>query len=154
MALYFLDTSAIVKRYIAESGSEWTRRLCTTHSIVVSALALAEINSVFARRVREGSLSATDRDALLRSFHNHVVEYTLVDIDRAVLNVAGALLLSVPASIPLRSLDAIQLASAQSFATNAALSRLGSLTVVSSDTRLLAAAQWAGFATDNPESHL
>jgi hypothetical protein len=124
-----------------------------SQSIVVSALALAEISSTFARRNREGTLSINDRNALLHTFHTHVVQYTLVEVNRAVLTAAGALLLSAPNSIPMRSLDAIQLASAQSFAVTSAASGLGPLTFVSSDTRLLAAAEWAGFATDIPESH-
>jgi predicted nucleic acid-binding protein len=153
MALYFLDTSALVKRYIEETGSAWTRRLCVTQSIVVSAIALAEISSTFARRNRESTLSIDDRNALLHTFHTHVVQYTLVEVNRPVLSAAGALLLSAPASIPMRSLDAIQLASAQSFAATSTTSGFGPLTFVSSDTRLLAAAEWAGIATDNPESH-
>ena len=153
MALYFLDTSALVKRYIVETGSAWTRRLCLSESIVVSALALAEVSSTFARRSREGALSVNDRNALLHTFHTHVVQYTLVEVNRAVLSAAGALLLSAPASIPMRSLDAIQLASAQSFAATSSAAGLEPLTFVSSDTRLLAAAEWAGLAVDNPENH-
>ena len=28
MAVYFLDSSALVKRYITETGTLWVRRLC------------------------------------------------------------------------------------------------------------------------------
>jgi predicted nucleic acid-binding protein len=152
MALYFLDTSALVKRYITEPGSTWVRTLCTSHTIAVSALALAEINSVFARRSREGTLSANDRNAMLHLFQIHVLQYSLVDLDRPVLGAAGALLLQAPATTTLRSLDAIQLACAQAFGANASALGFGSLTVVAADTRLLAAAQWAGIATDDPNN--
>lgn len=39
MALYFLDTSALVKRYVAESGSAWVMALCdpaSGHVVVIS----------------------------------------------------------------------------------------------------------------------
>jgi predicted nucleic acid-binding protein len=153
MALYFLDTSALVKRYISETGSPWIRELCESESIVISALALAEVNSVFARRNREGAISVSDRNALLHVFQNHVTQYSLVDVDRIVLNTAGTFILQAPTATALRSLDAIQLASTHSFTTIGADSGDVSLTFVSADTRLLAAAQWAGFATDNPENH-
>lgn len=153
MALYFLDTSALVKRYISETGSMWIRELCASESMVVSALVPAEVNSVFARRNREGTISVSDRNALPHAFQNHVTQYSLVDVDRTVLNAAGALILQAPAATALRSLDAIQLASAQSFSTTGAASGIGPLTFVSADTRLLAAAQWAGLATDNPDNH-
>jgi predicted nucleic acid-binding protein len=153
MAVYFLDTSALVKRYIVEPGSMWTRRICASQIIVVSALALAEMSSVFARRNREGTLSTNDRNALLHQFHADVMQYLLIDVDRPLLGRAGAILLNAPASTALRSLDAIQVASAQSFVASSVATGLGPLTFVSADTRLLAAAQWAGFSTDDPNDH-
>ncbi|HEX5167057.1 MAG TPA: type II toxin-antitoxin system VapC family toxin [Thermomicrobiales bacterium] len=151
MALYFLDTSALAKRYISEIGSGWVRTLCVSDSIVISAIALTEMSSVFARRHREGAISISDRNALIRLFQAHVRQYALVDVDRTILNSAGALIIQAPATTAMRSLDAIQLACGQAFVTRSAASNLGPLTFVSADLRLLAAAQWAGFATDNPD---
>jgi len=153
VAVYFFDTSTLIKRYILEPGSNWTRGIYASHIVVISALALTEVSSVFARRNREGTHSTIDRNALLRAFHNNVAQYVLVDIDRTLPNSAGATLINAPAPLALRSLDAIHLAYAQSFAANSAASGLGPLTFVSADTRLLAAAQWAGFPTDDPNNH-
>ncbi len=153
MALYFLDTSALAKRYLPETGSRWVQNLCATESISVSALVIVEINTTLARHVREGRIKVNDRDGILRRFRRDLRQYSVVDATIRVLNSAGALGVQSPTTIPLRALDAIQLASAQSFAVTSAASGLGPLTFVSSDTRLLAAAEWAGFATDIPESH-
>ncbi len=78
---------------------------------------------------------------------------SIVEINLQVLNAAASLVVQTPRTIPLRSLDAIHLVSAQSFASTSIGSHLDPLTFVSADTRLLAAAQWAGLATDNPENH-
>jgi predicted nucleic acid-binding protein len=153
MAQYFLDTSALAKRYLPETGSRWVQQLCVTESISVSALIIVEINATLARRVREGSVAAGERDVILRRFRRHLRQMTVVDVDLRTLNAAGSLAIQSPSAIPLRSLDAIHIASAQSLMPTLTSRGLGPLTVVSADTRLLAAAQWAGFATDNPEVH-
>lgn len=153
MAQYFLDTSALAKRYLHETGSQWVQDLCATELISVSALIVVEISTTLARRVREGSIMANERDVILRRFRRHLRQITVVEADLRVLNAAGSLGVQSPPTIPLRALDAIQLASARAFAATSSTSGLGPLTFVSADTRLLAAAQWAGFATDTPDNH-
>ena len=153
MAQYFLDTSALAKRYLPETGSTWVRSLCATESISVSALTIVEISATLARQVREGSLTARQRDGILRRFRRHLQDFAVVEIDLRILNAAASVAVQSPPTIPLRSLDAIHLVSAQSNAATNAHTSLGPLTFVSSDTRLLAAAQWAGLAIDNPENH-
>jgi predicted nucleic acid-binding protein len=69
LSAYFVDTSALVKRYIAEIGSQWMvswTESVTNNVIVVSEIAYVEIRSAIARRVREGSLSRVNaiRDAV------------------------------------------------------------------------------------------
>ena len=61
MALYFFDSSALVKRYVHERGSVWVRDTTAStrgHLIHISLLTVAEIASALARRQREGSLSS------------------------------------------------------------------------------------------------
>ena len=153
MAQYFLDTSALAKRYLPETGSRWLRNVCATESVSVSALTIVEISATLARRVREGTVTAQERDGILRRFRRHLKAFTVVEIDLQVVNTAGTVVVMSPPTIPLRSLDAIHLVSAQSFSVMSISSGLGPLTFVSADTRLLAAAQWVGLATDNPENH-
>jgi predicted nucleic acid-binding protein len=65
MALYFFDSSALVKRYVREQGSVWVRETTVSvsgHLIHSSLLTVVEIASALARRHREGSPSASERD--------------------------------------------------------------------------------------------
>jgi hypothetical protein len=60
---YYLDTSALVKRYIDEVGSNWVRTLLVQSpppSLIVVHLAIVEMTSALARRRREGLLSAAE----------------------------------------------------------------------------------------------
>lgn len=80
MALYFFDSSALVKRYVHEHGSVWVRETTASprgHLIHISLLTVAEIASALARRQREGSLSTSERDRLFGAF--------LVDCARSYL---------------------------------------------------------------------
>jgi predicted nucleic acid-binding protein len=69
MALYFFDSSALVKRYVHEQGSVWVHEVTASasgHLIHISLLTIAEeeIASALARRHRKGSLSTSERDRL------------------------------------------------------------------------------------------
>jgi len=69
IALYFFDSSALVKRYVHERGSVWVRDTTASpggHLIHISLLTVAEIASAFARRQREGSLASAD-DRILQA---------------------------------------------------------------------------------------
>jgi uncharacterized protein len=60
MALYFFDSSALVKRYVREQGSAWVCEITATeggHLIRLSLLTSIEIASALARRQREGGLT-------------------------------------------------------------------------------------------------
>lgn len=153
MAVYYLDTSAIAKRYVPEIGSAWVRNLCSVETVVLSSLVIVEFATMLARRVREGSISASERDAIQDMFDEDLVSYLLVDIDRTVLDTASSLAQSAPANIPLRALDAIHTGTMRGVANSMQARGSSEPVFVSADTRLLAAAQWAGFTTDNPESH-
>jgi predicted nucleic acid-binding protein len=62
MARYFLDSSALVKRYHQESGSANVDALfnASGNRCFVSRLALVETQSAFARLVREGIVTPDD----------------------------------------------------------------------------------------------
>ena len=56
MAVYFVETSALAKRYIAETGSVWLRTLLdpsTGCSIYVARVTAVEIIAALTRRERE-----------------------------------------------------------------------------------------------------
>lgn len=150
MSAFFVDTSALAKRYIAEPASAWVIEWIVPdsgHTIVVSELATVEIFSLLSRRQREGSLTGEHLSALQAVFLLHMEqEYLVTPVDRALLKHASQLV----TRHPLRTLDAIHLASAHF----AASILNGPMRFVSGDKTLLAAAAAEGFATDNPNDHL
>jgi predicted nucleic acid-binding protein len=147
--VYFVDTSALAKRYLDEVGSNWILGWIEPPAgniVVVSELANIEMFSMFARRQREGKLTSVSIASLRIDFLLHVEqEYLTVLLDSAIVRQAQTLL----TTYSLRTLDAIQLACALQ-----AVSTLGiSMTFVSADNNLLAAAHAEGFVTDNPLDH-
>jgi predicted nucleic acid-binding protein len=75
MPVHFLDTSALVKRYVAETGSETVTQIVSSPntSVVIADITRAEFVSALARRAREGSISQEQRDTLKSAFAVHLV---------------------------------------------------------------------------------
>lgn len=145
----FLDTSALAKRYIRETGSTWVENLSDPSAgnvIVVAWLVEVELFSLFARRHREKALSAADLTTLQNEFLTHAeTAYLVVPIDETNLTWARDLV----SRYQLRALDAIHLACAVK-----AQAILGEpLTFISADVNQLTAASGEGFATDSPLAH-
>ena len=64
MTRYF-DASALVKRYVGETGSLVVRRLLATGIATTSRLSEVEVSSGIVRRAREGAFTAQRRDRAL-----------------------------------------------------------------------------------------
>jgi uncharacterized protein len=140
--ILFLDTSALAKLYLAESGSDRMRDAAMSERpVAASHLAFAEIHATFARRVREALLLAAEVEELRRRFAEDWEELTQVPIGAAVL----ALVPGLCERHPLRGGDALQLASALLLAQGGI-----EVTFACSDRRLLDAAAAEGLATFDP----
>ncbi|MBA3871139.1 MAG: type II toxin-antitoxin system VapC family toxin [Anaerolineae bacterium] len=149
MTAYFLDTSALAKRYLVETGSGWIKSFflpTLNQVIVISELTPVEMFSLLARRQREGYISPQDAAAFQADFWVHFEkQYLVVNLESPILLQARSLV----TNHKLRTLDAIQLASA-AHATNI----LGEpLTFLPGDVDLLTAASNEGFVVDNPNAH-
>jgi predicted nucleic acid-binding protein len=148
---YFADSSAILKVYFRELGSAWLRSL-DIRSLTLSTLAIPEVASAFARRRREGWLSEEEALALWRGFRRDVRTWALIGLSQPLLSRAAGVLFRTSSDVPLRALDALQLACA--LEAQGRLRRAGeTLTFLTADTRLELAARGAGLAVDNPERH-
>ena len=151
--IYYLDTSALVKRYVAEIGSDWIRALAdpkASNLLLTARLTIVEARSALARRKREASINDEDHAFTVGMLANHVLtQYHFVELEAAVVSLAGELL----DRQPLRAYDAVQLASA--LMINAALvaSDLSGLIFLTADDRLLSVAQLEGLICDNPNLH-
>ncbi len=104
MAVLFLDSSALVKRYIAEVGSQWVAGLMiptSTNAVHISVVSGAEVVAAFVRRERGGSLSPDQASRAIAEFGDDWSNlYELVRADRAVIN--RAMLLAKKTSWPAR----------------------------------------------------
>ncbi|MBL8156050.1 MAG: type II toxin-antitoxin system VapC family toxin [Anaerolineae bacterium] len=149
MAHFYLDTSALAKRYLVETGSAWVREITESASgntIVVCDLTTVEFSSLLARRQREGEITPINATILQTRFLADMErEYLSLSIEAKIIERACRLV----AEYPLRTLDAIQLASALEVAQFLD----DSICFVAADVRLLNAAQSSGMLIENPYSH-
>jgi predicted nucleic acid-binding protein len=110
VALWFLDTSALVRRYDpAEPGADRVRAICAPApgpTLLISRITPVEVASALGRKCREGVLDAAHRDALWHLFWAHWRrQYHAVAVDEDVLRAAERLVLAHP----LRAYDAVQI---------------------------------------------
>jgi predicted nucleic acid-binding protein len=149
----YFDSSALVKRYVTEAGSEWINTLLASADaplIFVSHLTLVEVTCAFARRAREGTLLPQALEDVLRLFEYDVTHrYHVLDVTPATIDTARQLALAQP----LRAYDTIQLATAQLANRELVHADKPPLTFLSADSRLVAIAQATGLLTDNPNDH-
>ena len=124
----YFDTSALVKRYVDEPGRREVLQLLRRNECVTSAVLPVELQSGLRRRVAEGSLDAARLPAILKHVAADRPYWTLIEVGTDVLAGAETLV----ATHPIRTLDALHVASAQLFA--ARISMPG-LTFVSADKR-------------------
>ena len=110
MAMYFLDSSAIVKRYFPEQGHKWIDALCGNgqgDEIYIAQVALVEVVAALCRREREGSITFPERDTLIMLFRKDSREsYNVWPVTADLYISAGDLC----RSHRLRAYDAVQLA--------------------------------------------
>jgi hypothetical protein len=68
---YFVDSSALVKRYVLETGTPWIRRL-TRHNpstvIYIAHITVVEVTCAVARRCKGKSITTARALLLLRRF--------------------------------------------------------------------------------------
>lgn len=153
--LLFLDTSALAKRYLAETGSGWVRAVidpASGNTIAVANITRVEIGAAIARRQRDprSQMSLADRDALIHFFDHHVAhEYLLVATTAHIIDTAYHL----TQQYQLRGYDALQLGSALILNEVLVATGVPALTVVASDRELQFAAHAEGLLTDDPVLH-
>jgi len=157
MGNYFLDTSALVKRYVTEPGSEWVEVQCRSaaeNTIIILQATLVEVVATFCRKAREQNvsqrISEADRDWNITLFRQDVrQQYNVVRVTAALYTRAGDLC----RLHRLRAYDAVQLACALAVRNKLALLGIQALTFVSADTDLLDIASAEGLSIENPNNY-
>jgi len=110
----YFDTSALVKRYIRELGSAQVDSLLRRHDFLSSAITPVEVLSALWRRKRSGDLSEPELAALLERIQSERIRWELVEVGGTVLKQAEEI---IQERAPMRSLDAIHVASLMAFQT-------------------------------------
>jgi predicted nucleic acid-binding protein len=150
---YYVDTSALVKRYVDETGSNWLRTALGAEpppSIIIVHLAVVEMTSALTRRLREGVLTTAEHAQLQNAFRSDCLnEYEIAVAVGNIIDQANRLL----EAYPLRAYDAVHLATAVVANQRLVDNNLPPLIFLSSDDRLNDAASAEGLTVDNPNHH-
>lgn len=109
--IHYLDTSALVKRYVSEPGSASVRELfARRRSIAVCRIAYAELAAAIARYSREGGIDEVARDELFARLDRDFAAMTVREVKARWLKTIPALVTRAA----LRGFDAVHLAAALS----------------------------------------
>ena len=160
MAIYFLDSSAIVKRYFPEQGHNWVRVLHKSvqrSELYISQAAFIEVVASICRKAREQKIPIEIRDTIINTFRRSVWRtYGVRLVDEALYTAAGDLC----RSCNLRSYDAVQLACAiavrtekEALEVERSEANSADLIFVSGDVKLLDIALTEGFRVENPNNY-
>jgi predicted nucleic acid-binding protein len=137
--ILYLDTSALVKLYAEEEGSEGVRQAVRAADLIATSLmAYAEMRSALARKSRNSKISCPAFTRCRGDFERDWQRLNRLPIDELLVRKAAEL----AEQHALRALDALHLASADSL--QAALR--DTVTFAGFDTRLNGAAEARGFA--------
>jgi predicted nucleic acid-binding protein len=143
MGRYYVDSSALVKRYHQESRSSDVESLFNEPDgrFLISRLALVEVHSTFARLVREGTLDEPQFKKVVARLAADVAArlLTVAALSARRLEDAARILSTVGLTGSVRTLDAIHLATAQALNNRTSLAGFAA-----ADKKMIAAATASG----------
>lgn len=142
----FFDTSALVKRYYDEPGTETVDRLIENEEtkVVVTAITVIEVISAFRRKYNRDDIPEKVVDELLTAFFDEALsDFLIVSTEEALFTYSFDLILKDD----LRTLDSLQLSSAL-----AVSEEVESLWFVSADQELVSVAENRGLQAVNPDT--
>ena len=150
MTDYFLDSSAVLKRYIKEEGSDWIRTITEQRDgvLILAQLTLVEVAAAIAAKSRApNSISARHRERILERFLDDVAQqYLIIPLRHAIVDHA----VHLTQIYRLRGYDAIQLATALVILSSLPPANRIHFRFVANDQDLLDAANAEGLHIDNP----
>ncbi len=165
MPVYFFDTSALVKRYVQEDGTDWVRAITDSSSqniIYISEITGVEVMAAITKRLRmginSGGISKSDAATAIKQFRDDFANYyQIMEITSNRISQA----MDLTEKHKLRAYDAVQLSVAlEIHSKNKVLARttprasvLPTLTIVSSDDELNIAATTEGLTLEDPRNH-
>ena len=151
MPAYFLDSSALVKRYVIETGTAWVRGIFDpgqVNRLAIATVTGAEVAAVVRRR-NGGTLPAPIAAQVISDFRRQFSsDFHLINVTR-ILSMSA---MELTERHGLRGYDSVQLAAALAFRTLAQRTGLMA-TFVSADVGLNTAALAEGLVVVDPNSH-
>lgn len=148
----YFDSSALVKRYLVETGTPWVQTWCDdpAHTVAVAEIGLVEIAAAFARKMRGAHITAIQYSSVRADLAADAQsEYSLVTVNRTVVEEA----IELTARYRLRGYDAVHLACAVILNRALVAHGLFPLIFISGDDDLLKAAAGEGLPIENPNRH-
>lgn len=150
MTTFYADSSALVKRYVNETGSARVQTICEPSSdniVAIATIGLVEIAAALGMKVRQNLLSDGVRDRLVADLRQDGSDqYWLIEIDQELVLEAIAL----TQRHKLRGYDATHLASALFLQRAFLREGIAAPTLLSADLELVQAAQAEGLLTEIP----
>jgi uncharacterized protein len=150
---YFLDSSALVKRYVQEVGTPWVRgitRRSPSTVIYIARITTVEVSCAIARRRKGKTLTPRRASSILHRFRQHLAgRYNVAQVTTSLLDDAARL----GVKHALRAYDAVQLAVALEVNRFHQAGGSGPITLVSADQALNDAALAEGLGVDDPTTH-
>lgn len=152
MPVCFLDSSALVKCYVAEMGCVWTRSILDDEDNVVYVASLCRVETISAltRRLRRGDITQVEFDVACEQFRlDLTTQFEIVALTDQMIWEAATL----AEKHGLRAYDAIQLAAALDTSRVTKQVELTQLILVSADLELNTAAAAEGLNVEDPNTH-
>jgi len=141
----FFDTSALVKLFHEENGTDSITRLVENNigDLYISELTILEFTSALQRLFRAGYIEKENLHIAMKAFRDETTLFNIKSINKTVIKGAEQLLIKHGHDVGLRTLDSTQLSSYLSLNLDEGL-------FVASDSNLLNAANALGIKTYNP----
>lgn len=148
----YFDSSALVKRYVMETGSNWVTPYCSmpNHIIAIADIGRVEMTAAFASKLRGNVINQDEYNTIMEKFISDVHQnYTILPVTASRIDKA----IDLTTRYKLRGYDAVHLACALHFNALVITSGYEPITFVSADNDLLQVAQVEEFVVENPNLH-
>lgn len=151
---YFIDSSALVKRYVQETGTAWVRGITRQRPgtvLYIARITAVEVTCAVARRRSRGrTLTPQRASSILYRFRQHLAaRYTIIEVTPLLLDDA----MRLGNTHSLRAYDAVQLAVALEVDRSHRAGGHNPITLVSADQELNNAAMAEGLTVEDPTTH-
>ncbi|HEC85092.1 MAG: hypothetical protein DRR08_05665 [Candidatus Parabeggiatoa sp. nov. 2] len=148
----YFDSSALVKRYLSEEGTDWVKKRCndSTRTIVTAEISRVEVAAAFAGKLRGNFITQNEYQQIRTQLSQDCQQqYLLIPVEASRVDEA----IELTVRQKLRGYDAVHLACALQYNQILLHNGLSPLIFLTTDIELLQAAQVEGLVTENPISH-